>query len=174
MNAADEHSIMVLHFDDEIDVVAPISASVVNIYLLHVPSWVNEGEILYDDYVKRLVLRPSNVPPLAINFLLVDSLEECQVALRTLTNVDIAIFDLMRENINGKLEHVGLDLYKAAIKNGFPSERVFILTGFPHLIALNSDIPSERILVKPIAPSEVANRIVSMLPAEYSPYGLRR
>lgn len=167
MTEPQEDHLTILHFDDEIDSVAPIAVSIVNYVSVMTPEWIREEDVVYEDFLRSFRIRPPELPPLLITFKLVESASECQDEIKNLRHNDIALFDLMRENPDGSVEYVGIDLYRSAAQKGMSPDRLFVLTGFPHLLEAHIVVPEEQRLLKPISPSEVAEKVVSLFPSQY-------
>lgn len=165
------NSITILHYDDEIDTVAPIAVSILNYYFLHAPTWVNESDVVFDDFLRHFQICPPGKSSLLVNFLHEDTVDKCRIDILGLKQFDIAFFDLMLETNDGHIELVGIDLYKEA-KTKMPEERIFFMTGFPHKLSdAGFRINTKQLIVKPISPTEVAAIIIGLFPIAYRPQG---
>ena len=161
--------ITILHFDDEVETVSGIPDALFNLYTSERAGWVSDGDCRYKKYVEEFVIRAPNHSPVRIRYVLTAELEACRQHLTELNpQTDVAIFDLMREDPGkGQLDAIGKELYLEARRHGLSPERVFILSGFPNIIAgtfRTTEYDSRQLLQKPISTTDIAGKLARLLP----------
>lgn len=161
-------SVTILHFDDEVSTVSNIPDTLFHLYSEQRSNWVNDAECEYDGYVKKFIIR-SPGGTLRVEYVLTSEIDDCRTRLKRLNPAsDIAIFDLMREDPhNGTINAVGKSLYLEAIKKTFGRDRVFILSGFPNIIAEQftpAEFAVNQLLQKPISAVLMSERLVQLFP----------
>jgi hypothetical protein len=162
-------SVSIVHFDDEVSTVSNIPDVLFNTYAASCSAWIDITKCRYDRYVTEFVINPTAGAAVRVRYLLTSDLDECRTALTKLDpSTDIAIFDLMREDaINGVFDAVGNKLLDDARRAGIDPSRVYILSGFPNLIAetmSDMTLAESQLLRKPIAAVEMAVKLSQMFP----------
>lgn len=160
-------TVRIIHFDDEVNTVSNIPASLYNYFVSRCERWMREEETVTRRYIESFVVRPPSGDAVRVEYHLMADVDECRERLKTFNvRTDIAIFDLMRQADKG-IEPIGRDLYLQMRNLNVEETRIFILTGFPHLFEESFpefSIPSDQMFLKPMPSNEVAVRLVQLLP----------
>ena len=104
-------TVRIIHFDDEVNTVSNIPASLYNYFVSRCEGWMREEETVTRRYIESFVVRPPSGDAVRVEYHLMADVDECRELLKTFNvRTDIAIFDLMRQADKG-IEPIGRDLY---------------------------------------------------------------